>query len=189
MSMCFLSITLLFGLSGCSFGSYSNSSLFAQHEKGKALSSFKDDMAPSIAAVQQGRTLDDFYPENSDINKKKTVIKLGLSKNESKALGCDIGDRFDNGAALAYNFSDQKSQLSLHLSVDGPSFSDPGNLEFNSVLVRFTHKFQKPSKSEANNCLFPSHVQGILGSAFNEVFVRDNYTILDELKERGLNLK
>lgn len=189
MCLCFLSITLTFGLSGCTFGSYSNSSLFSQHEKGKALSNFKEDMAPSIAAVQQGRSLDDFYPENSDINKKKTVIKLGLSKNESKALGCDIGDRFDNGAALAYNFANQKSRLSLHLSVDGPSFSNPGNLEFNSVLVRFTHKFQKPSKSEANNCLFPSKVQGILGSAFNEVFIRDNYTILDELKDRGINLK
>ncbi|HOO51040.1 MAG TPA: hypothetical protein PLK94_07120 [Alphaproteobacteria bacterium] len=189
LSLFLCTLILPLGLGGCSIGTYSSASLFSQHEKGKAISGFKNDMLPAIAAVERGRSLDDFYPENSELNKKKNIIKLGLSKNESKALGCDIGDRFDSGAALAYNFTNQKSRLSLHLSVDGPSFSDPGNFEFNSVLVRFTHKFQKPSKGEANNCLFPSQFQGLLGSTYNEIFIRDNYTILDELKDKGLNLK
>jgi hypothetical protein len=189
MSLLTLGAMTLLTLSGCSFGSANETNYFSTSSKGKALEEYKQDLAPSIHAVEQGQNIEDFYPENSLDNKKKNTIRLGLSRDESKALGCDLGDRFDRGAALAYNFDNQKSRVSLHLSVDGPSFSDPSNLELNSVLLRFTHKFQKPSKSQIKKCQFPSKVQGLFGSLYNEFFVRDNYTILDELKDRGLNLK
>lgn len=146
--------------------------------------------APAISSVEQGRNFEEFYPENQpEAQKGKTTIKLGLGREASKALGCDMGDRFDRGAALSYNFDNHQTRLSLHLSVDAPSLSNPGNLGLNTAMVRFTHKFQKPSKTEEAKCLYPSKVQGLLGSVYNEFFVRENYTILDELKDRGLDFK
>lgn len=140
--------------------------------------------------VQQGRPIEEFYPEAVTERKKSSkMIRLGMGRDEALALGCGMGDRFDSSAALAYNFDDQQSRISLHMSLDGPSLSNPANLEMNSVLVRFTYKFQKPSKMEDARCLYPSHVQGLIGSTYNEFFVRTNYTILDELKDRGLDLK
>ncbi len=194
MTLLFLGSTALLALPACTFDTSRADRYFSKSERGQALDDYKDDLAPAIHAVEQGRSLEDFYPENIEQQKqKKDMVRLGLSRNESKTLGCDMGDRFDKSAALAYNFSNQKTRLSLHLSVDGPSLSNPSNLEFNSLLVRFTHKFQKPSKSQQKKCQFPSQVQGLVGSIYNEFFVREKYTILDEvkfeLKERGLDLK
>lgn len=179
-----LACLMLAGLTGCTFGSVTHDTYFSAPEDSSGV------IVPAIHGVEQGRIIEDFYPENLPENKKKkNIIHLGLSRDESKALGCDMGDRFDRGAALAYTFDNKKSRVSLHLSVDGPSFSDPSNLELNSFVLRFTHKFQKPSKSEEKKCLFPSKVQGLFGSVYNEFFIRDKYTILDELKDRGLDLK
>lgn len=125
-------------------------------------------------------------PENILAGQKK---KLGLSREESQALGCDLGDRFDRKALLAYNFSDQQSRLALHMNVEGPSFSDPGHFQLNSFAIRFTHKFQKPAQRQKNLCLFPSGFQGLLGSSYHEFFIRNNYTVMDELKDMGLDLR
>lgn len=159
----------------------------------------------ALASVEQGQPMEQYYPEYIDVSKvavkdRKVRIRLGLGRDESKAMGCNLTNRFDRSAALAYNFDDHQSRVSLHLSLDGPSLSNPGNVGFNSVMVRYTHKFQKPAKRKGatgptyveeghKGCLYPSKVQGFLGSAFNEMFLRTNYTILDELKDRGLNLK
>jgi len=182
----------LLSLAGCGFVPNSSNDF----SSAKLQQSDRMSLSPLISSVEKGRSMDEYYPETEYIDvlkvpvkERKMQIRLGLGRNDSKALGCDLGTRFDNSSALAYQFDNRQSRVSLHLSVDGPSFSNPGNLEFNSVMVRFTHKFQKPPKSRSENCLFPSKVQGLLGSAYNELFIRNNYTILDELKDRGLDLK
>lgn len=141
------------------------------------------DSPASMNSMGKGITLDDYETPSAK------VTKLGLTADEVRAFGCSMGDRFDRGAALAYNFKDDQSRVALHLSMEGPSFSDPGRLQFNSVMVRFTHKFQKPSTTEKKKCLFPSGFQGMAGSIYNEFFVRENYTIWQELRERGLDFK
>ncbi len=115
--------------------------------------------------------------------------KLGLSREESQAFGCNIGDRFDRKAMFAYNFANQQSRLSLHMNLEGPSLSNPTNLQLNSFLVRFTHKFQKPASRQKTLCLYPSSFQGLIGSGYNELFIRNNYTVMDELKDMGLDLR
>lgn len=130
-------------------------------------------------SVQQGLSPSDYAPETS-----QNPAKLGLSEDAAKSLGCNIRDRFDSGAALAYNFDDRQSRLALHLSMEGPSFSDPGRLQLNSVLVRYTHKFSKPPQSKKEKCRFESNFQGVLGSAYNELFVRNNYTVWKELRQK-----
>lgn len=181
-------------LAGCGF--VSNSSDTYPYSSAPSFQNGRDNVVSTVASVEQGRSLAEFYPETEyadvsgvPIKDRKMRIRLGLGRNDSKMLGCDLGTRFDNSAAFAYQLDDRQSRVSLHLSMDGPSFSNPGNLEFNSVMIRFTHKFQKPPKSRQDNCLFPSKVQGLLGSAYNELFIRNNYTILDELKDRGFSFK
>ncbi len=176
------------GLSGCTIGGNTSSPYWISgHQNSLALRNMD---TTGSDEVQQGRPIEEFYPETiSERKKASKMIRLGMGRDEALALGCGMGDRFDNSAALAYNFDDRQSRLSLHMSVDGPSISNPANLEMNSVLLRFTYKLQKPSRSEEARCLYPSHVQGLIGSTYNEFFVRTNYTILDELKDRGLDLK
>ncbi len=166
-------------LSACSFMDPQSRHIdFAPYDN---LSSLPD----GTLGVQQSLPMDDFLPPNE----KKERIKLGLSQAEARALGCSIGNRFDRGAALAYNFKDEQSRLALHMGIDGPSLSNPSNFEVNKVMVRFTYQFQKPSKTQKDKCLYPSGFQGVLGSAYNEFFVRENYPIWKELRDMGINLK
>lgn len=166
-------------LSACSFmDPQSQHIAFVPHDD---LSTLPD----GTYGVQQGLPMDDYLPDQE----KKEKVKLGLSQAEARALGCTVGDRFDGGAALAYNFKDEQSRLALHLGIDGPSFSDPGNFEVNKVMIRYTYQFQKPSKTQKARCLYPSGFQGVLGSTYNEFFVRKNYPIWRELRDMGINLK
>lgn len=135
--------------------------------------------ASSTTGVQQGLRLQDYDPQTAE-----RLEQLGLSEDQSKALGCKIGDRFDRTTTLAYNFKDNQSQLALKLSVEGPRFSDPGRLEFNSAIIRYTHKFSKPLAGRKERCRFQSSFQGLLGSAYNELFVRNTYTVWKELRNK-----
>ena len=143
---------------------------------------FNDPSPTRADGVQQGLSPADYDPQY-----KESSPKLGLSEDEAKALGCDLGDRFDRGATLAYHFKDNQSRLAFHLSLEGPKFSDPTRLELNSVLLRYTHKFSKPPANKRDKCRFQSSLQGLLGSAYNEFFVRNSFTVWKELRSK-LNL-
>lgn len=123
-------------------------------------------------------------PNTPSIPTDNDTEKLGLSESESKALGCNIQDRFDRGATLAYTFDDRKSRVALNLSLDGPSLSNPSRLQVNSVMIRFTHRFQKPLLGKKEKCLMPSNFQGMIGSGYNEFFLRNNFTIWKDLRNR-----
>jgi hypothetical protein len=136
---------------------------------------------PSAAAngVQQGLSLD-----GDTLTGNRNPLRLGLSESGAKALGCHMKDRIDRSAALAYDFDDHQTRLALNLSLNGPSFSDPSRLDFKSVMVRYTHKFSLPQESRKEKCRFKANMQGVIGSAYNELFVRDNYTIWQELRTK-----
>jgi hypothetical protein len=136
----------------------------------------------SEGGVQQGLSQSDYDPKSKDYPEK-----LGLSESESKTLGCHFADRFDRGATLAYNFKDNQTRLALHLNLEGPSLGEPSNLHLNSVMVRYTYKFSKPPASRRDKCRFQSSFQGVLGSAYNELFIRNSYTVWKELRTK-LNL-
>ncbi len=167
-------LVLTAGLSGCSFAPQSSKTPIERLD-------FETSIA-TAGEVKQGLAVEDYDPKSS-VN----PAKMGLSEDQSKALGCSIGDRFDRGATLAYNFDDHQSRIALHLSMNGPSFSEPTQVEFNSVMVRFTHKFSKPPESKRDKCRFQSNFQGLIGSAYNEFFIRNNYTVWKEIRQK-LNL-
>lgn len=164
-------IVLGAGLSGCSFAPQSSRTPIERLD-------FYSSTA-SADGVKQGLSEEDYDEKSID-----RPEKLGLSETESKALGCKIGDRFDRGATLAYNFKDDQSRLALHLRMDGPKLSDPSRLEINTVMFRFTHKFSKPPEGNKKKCRIQSSFQGILGSGYNELFIRNNYTIWKELRDK-----
>jgi hypothetical protein len=89
---------------------------------------------------------------------------------------CAIKHRFDRSAAIAYNFSDNKSRLALNMGLDGTSVE--------KAMIRFTYKFQ-PLKSKKERCLYNSPVQGLVGSVINELVIRKDDTVWHELKAKG----
>lgn len=135
--------------------------------------------AGSAGGVQQGLSVTDYDPKYRDAQ-----AKLGLSEDQSKALGCSIGDRFDRGATLAYNFDDNQTRVALNLSVAGPKLSDPSRFELNSVVLRYTHAFSKPPPNKREKCRFRSSFQGLVGSAYNELFIRNSFTVWKEIHNK-----
>lgn len=165
------------GLSGCADGSQTPRTPIERLDFSKPSS------AAFAGGVQQGLSVPDYDPKYKEEN-----VQLGLSEDQSRALGCNIGDRFDRGATLAYNFDDNQTRLALNLRLSGPKLSDPSRLEVNSVMLRYTHKFSKPPLSKREKCRFQSSFQGLVGSAYNELFIRNTYTVWKELRNK-LNLK
>ena len=92
---------------------------------------------------------------------------------------CDLKDRFDRDATLSYRFEDGRSQLGFKLN------ADPTQMEFHGAKISFRYKLQEPGKKERVNCLYESPVQGLVGSAFHEMFDRKTDNIWDKLDDRG----
>ena len=168
-------LVITFLLNGCSQTTHESNTTIGRFDFGASL--------PETRDMRTELSVDDF----GAFHGKDSPTKLGLSADESKALGCDIQDRFDRGATLAYNFDDHQSRLALHLNIEGPSLSNLSQIQINSVMLRFTHHFQKPAEHKKEKCRIPSNIQGIIGSGYNELFLRNNFTIWTDLRNR-LNL-
>ena len=160
------------GLSGCADGPQTPRTPIERLNFDKPSSAF-------AGGVQQGLAVTDY-----DLKYKDAVPALGLSEDQSRALGCNIGDRFDRGATLAYNFDDNQTRVAFNLSLDGPKLSDPSRLEVNSAMIRYTHKFSKPPANKREKCRFQSSFQGLVGSAYNELFIRNTFTVWKELRNK-----
>ena len=98
------------------------------------------------------------------------------SDEPSGTKGCHTQDRFDSKSTLAYYSEDHKKRLSLHT----------GGLS--EAVVRFSVKLPSGNKVEKEDpavaCLYPSRVQGFLGSVYNEMYRRDGKNALDEAADR-----
>jgi len=96
---------------------------------------------------------------------------------------CSLKDRFDRKEAIAYNFSDGQSRVGLRLGIDGFSLSDAGNFELEEVKINFRYRFQ-PIKKKREHCLYASSWQGLAGSAYNELVLRETHTVYEELDDK-----
>ncbi len=99
---------------------------------------------------------------------------LALSPDSKKANNkCRIKDRFDRKAVLAYEWGYKR----IALDIDGVNLNGSSNkgikLEYKMNLQRKKNKMQK--------CRYKSKWQGLLGSGYNEVFVREKDTMWEEL--------
>lgn len=98
---------------------------------------------------------------------------------ETYSAGCSIGDRFDRGAALSWRFDDSR-RMDLNIRGDGVALE--------TVKISYTHKFGGPPKpkKDKKKCQYDSQFQGIIGSAYNEMFRRKEQTIWNQLDDMGL---
>jgi hypothetical protein len=105
---------------------------------------------------------------------------------EAGADGCSIGDRFDHRATLAYNF-DERHQLALNMRVN----DDSGSMGVSRAVVVFRYKFPaaKASRTEQKHakCRYDSHWQGLVGSTYNELFLRDHNSLWGQIKDNRLD--
>ncbi|MEZ5918860.1 MAG: hypothetical protein R3D66_02735 [Alphaproteobacteria bacterium] len=97
-----------------------------------------------------------------------------LSAKSQNTGQCRIKDRFDRDEVLAYTWGDNR----LGMDVDGLSLS---NFEMEQVKLQYRLKLQS-YKSQKERCRYPSQWQGLVGTGYNELFVRETDTVWQELK-------
>lgn len=101
--------------------------------------------------------------------------------------GCGFAGRFDNRSALAYNFDDNRSQIGLNMSLNDHG---SGMVNVSRAVIVFRYKFDRvksPAREEKEKCRYASPWQGLVGSSYNELFLRDHNSLWGEVKDRGLD--
>ncbi|MGH1456995.1 MAG: hypothetical protein ACRBDI_09460 [Alphaproteobacteria bacterium] len=99
---------------------------------------------------------------------------LGLKKVEKTEYKCRLKDRFDRKAVIAYEWD--RSRLSM--DVDGINMSGDGEY---GARLEYKLRFQ-PEKRPKELCRYASSWQGMIGSGYNEFFVREDGRVLEEIK-------
>ncbi len=112
---------------------------------------------------------------------KDTTIKTTITTPVSPAKkDCRLKDKFDRKSVLAYEWGRNK----ISLDIDGI------NLKPSSTkAVRFEYKLRiQPEKTKKQRCRFPSNWQGLLGSSYNEIFIRKDKKLWADLTDVITNI-
>lgn len=127
-----------------------------------------------ITTVQINSTLRDVGITEEGI---KTFDEVAAAyKAETASAGCSIRSRFDREAVLAYEWG-EGGRSRLALDVDGIGFD-----QFDVEQVKLEYKIRfsaEPTRKQ--RCRYASGWQGMLGSGYNEMFLRQNDTVWHEL--------
>lgn len=97
---------------------------------------------------------------------------------ETEGKECRLKDRFDRKAVLAYEWD--RSRVSL--DVNGLGFGWDGFSDVEEIKLEYRLRLQ-PEKPPREKCRYASHWQGIVGSGYNEFFVREENTVWEDLKK------
>lgn len=100
-------------------------------------------------------------------------------KAPTRETDCSIRDMFDRKAMLAYEWGNNtRSRLSF--DVDGVGLD---SLDVEGVKLEYAFRLQ-PEKPKKMGCRYSSQWQGMVGSGYNEMFMRgDNEGARRELNE------
>ncbi len=98
------------------------------------------------------------------------VVRASVAKDK-----CRVQDRFDRKAVLAYEWGYER----IGLDVDGVSF-DGG--DDSGVRLQYTMNLQR-KKNGKQKCRYSSKWQGLVGSGYNEMFVRQDDTVWEDLRD------
>ncbi|MCD8496652.1 MAG: hypothetical protein LRZ85_00305 [Alphaproteobacteria bacterium] len=115
-------------------------------------------------AAGQGFVRDDTYQQET------VSSRAQLDKNKIPA-GCNIKDRFDRTETIAYQWG--RNRVGFTYDTSGTSFE--------GAFLRYRLKFQ-PHKTSKERCRYNASWQGLLGSSYNEFFLRENNTVWDDMK-------
>lgn len=100
-----------------------------------------------------------------------------LNANSSPS-SCSTKDRFDRKDLVAYKWG-STGENRLGFDVDGIGLRS-ANLD--QVKLTYSLRLQ-PEKKKHERCLYQSSWQGMVGSGYNELFVRENDTVIDRAKK------
>ncbi len=95
---------------------------------------------------------------------------------------CRLKDRFDRKTLIAYHFDGDQARLGLDVDMDGFGLSDFGSFDLEEVRLAFKYRLQ-PIRKKRERCLYRSSWQGLLGSGYNELMLREQDTIYQELEQ------
>lgn len=109
------------------------------------------------------------------------VQALGVESDGNTENRCRLKDRFDREALIAYEWD--RNRMSLDVDGIGGGSDNSG--------VRFEYKIRlQPEKSSKQKCRYSAKWQGLLGSSYNELVLRKEDTVMEELKQkRGESLE
>lgn len=110
-------------------------------------------------------------PQGLGYERERVVLSAKAAEQN-----CSIGDRFDRGEVIAYEWDRSR----LGVDVDGVSMG--GGSDDDAVRLTYTLRLQ-PEKSDQQRCRYASAWQGIAGSAYNELVKRDQNTVWDQLRQ------
>lgn len=122
----------------------------------------KDLSARDILIAASGIKIDSAETEN-------------FEKSSDGKKSCRIKDRFDRKAVLAYEWGENR--LALHAN----GF-DLGGSEDATFKIQYRLRLQ-PEKTRVEKCRYKSSWQGLVGSGYNEFFLRENDTVYEEFRE------
>lgn len=101
--------------------------------------------------------------------------EAAYEKKEPEGRACGVKDRFDREAVLAYEWDRQR----LALDVDGVELGGDGDFAF-----RLEWKLRlQPEKTKKQKCRYNSAWQGLIGSGYNELFIREEDTVYEEFRD------
>lgn len=103
--------------------------------------------------------------------------RLSLVK-QSEQKECRLKDRFDRKVLLAYEWN--RSRVALN--IQGLNVGWSGVSGFEGAKLEYKLRIQ-PEKTHREKCRYTSHWQGLIGSGYNEMFLREDQTVWQELKK------
>lgn len=122
------------------------------------------------------------FPSNIKLSDAGMPMQESIGFNERASLKveggekkCRIQDRIDRSALIAYQWDNSR----VGLDVDGLNMTG-GGLE--GVMVEYKMRLQ-PYKTRKEKCRYESGWQGMVGSGYNEMFMREENTIWNQMDE------
>ncbi len=146
-----------------SFNTISEQNIIKQNIK--EVSNHKSNKLPKI----------DIKDKNND--NEYEVILANNDRKKTKRKNCNIMDRFDRKMLLA--FEKDNGNIRYGFDIDGISYK---SVKIENIMFTYRKKLN-PSKTRKTSCRFNSGFQGLVGSAYNEIFLRKDDTIWKDLKD------
>lgn len=109
--------------------------------------------------------------QDAEYYAQQTALRESTTENKK----CSIKDRIDRDAVLAY----QWGQNRVGLRVRGLNIGGEG---IDQVKLEYKLRLQ-PHKTRKEKCRYESNWQGVIGTSYNEMFVREKDTVWDQIDE------
>ncbi|MCB1782751.1 MAG: hypothetical protein KDI13_02035 [Alphaproteobacteria bacterium] len=122
------------------------------------------------------------YPDVASGDGLSQDVSGGLGVTSAKSNGrCTIRDRFDNKSLLAYQWGRNR----VGLNVRGVHV---GDAQIQQVKIEYRLRLAA-EKTRREKCLYDRSWQGLMGSGYNEFFLRENDTVWEDLREMRRDLE